>query len=144
MTLNMIKLCVGIEDVEHLAKVQSIRLKNQIAKGEKPCLRHVTRNHPRRANEILDGGSLYWVIKGFIRVRQPVIGFEDDPRDDGKPYCAILLDNQLIKTELKKFRAFQGWRYFKDVDAPKDLSRDGAVSSLPDAMAEELKELGLI
>ena len=144
MTLHIIKLCVGIEDVEHLAKVQSMRLKNQIANGEEPVLRHVTHNHPRRANEILDGGSLYWVIKGFIRVRQPIMGFKDDPRDDGKPYCAIILKNQLIKTELKKFRAFQGWRYFKADDAPADLQTSDPQSSIPDAMAEELKELGLI
>jgi len=144
MTINIIKLCVGITDVDHLARAQGERLKKQKSMGIKPELRHVTRNHPRRSTEVLDNGSLYWVIKGFIRVRQPIIGLEDAVNDEGKPACAIILSNQLIKTQLRKFRAFQGWRYFKCEDAPDDINDQNGEATIPDSMAEELKKLGLL
>jgi len=144
MTVNIIKLCVGINDVDHLAKLQSERFQKQKSMGIKPELRHITRNHPRRSAEVLDGGSLYWVIKGFIRVRQPILGFDDAVNDQGKPACAIILSNLLIKTQLRKFRAFQGWRYFKCEDAPDDINDHNGEADIPDTMAEELKNLGLL
>ncbi len=135
MTVNLLKLCVGIEDIEHLAEVQANR----------PELRHVTRNTPRRAAEVLDGGALYWVIKGFIRVRQRIVGLDPAERSDGRPACAIVLDRQLIKTELRAFRAFQGWRYFPFADAPPDLDPNREITAeLPVDMEQELRSLGLL
>ena len=145
MTVNLIKLCVGIEDVEHLAQVQKMRLAQKRSAGLPVELIHVTRSFPRRADEVLDGGSLYWVIRGVIRVRQRITELRETVNDAGKPACGIVLDPEHVLTERRTFRAFQGWRYFSVDDAPKDLrDLDGDTSSLPDEMADELKELGLI
>lgn len=138
MSRHIIKLCVGVEDVDHLAQLQKMRLKRD------GVLAHITRNTPRHAGEILDGGSIYWVIKRFIRVRQRLIGIERGVNSAGKPSCALVLDPALVRTELKEFRAFQGWRYFKEGDAPADLTRRGKPDSLPVDMAVELRSLGLV
>lgn len=145
MTVNLIKLCVGIEDVEHLAEVQKQRLAMKKKAGEKPELIHVTRAFPRRAAEVLDGGSLYWVIKGVIRLRQEIVDLRETVNQAGKPACAIVYKNQHILTERRAFRPFQGWRYMPVADAPRDLKDVGAgAEDLPDDMAEELRSLGLL
>lgn len=145
MTLHLIKLSVGVDDVEHLARLQARRLADAGRRGEAKELKHVTRNTPRRANHILDGGSIYWVIKGFIRVRQAIIGLRPVKRGDGRPACALVLDPSLLRTELRRFRPFQGWRYLAAGDAPPDAPHSGASSDgVPEAMAVELKGLGLL
>ena len=145
MTVNLIKLCVGIEDVEHLAQVQEMRLEQKRRAGLPAELIHVTRSFPRRADEVLDGGSMYWVIRGAIRVRQKIIELRETVNDAGKPACGIVLDPRHVLTERRTFRAFQGWRYFSVDDAPRDIDDlDGDTASLPEDMADELKELGLI
>jgi hypothetical protein len=145
MTVNLIKLCVGIEDVEHLAQVQKMRLEQKRRAGLPAELIHVTRSFPRRADEVLDGGSMYWVIRGAIRVRQRITELRETVNDAGKPACGIVLDPAHILTEKRSFRAFQGWRYFSADDAPRDIDDlDGDAASLPEEMADELKELGLI
>lgn len=142
MTMHIIKLCVGVEDVDHLVDLQKARLTREGA------LIHVTRNTPKKAEEILDGGSIFWVIKKFVRVRQRLIGIERGVNSEGRPSCALHLDPTLIRTELKEFRAFQGWRYFKDDEIPADLNTNAlskdAFKSMPVEMAEELKSLGLL
>ncbi len=146
MSVNLIKLCVGVDKVEQLAGYQSERLKDMKAGGVKnPQLRHVTRNTPRRAAEVLDGGSLYWVIRRVIQVRQRITGLEAVEREDGKPACAIILDPELVRTFPRSFRAFQGWRYFPTTDVPADLPADfDPKGAIPFEMAEELRTLGLI
>lgn len=145
MTVNLIKLSVGIEDVEHLAEVQKTRLENKKRAGLVPELIHVTRSFPRRADEVLDGGSMYWVIRGAIRLRQRITELRETVNDAGKPACGIVLDPEHILTERRSFRAFQGWRYFSVDDVPRDINDlDADTSALPDDMADELKELGLI
>lgn len=145
MSVNLIKLCVGIDDIDHLARAQKARLDAARAAGQPEVLRHITRNTPRRAKEVLDGGSLYWVIRRVIMVRQRIIGLESYKREDGRPACAIILDPEYIRTEPRRFRAFQGWRYFPMEDAPPDLTAAGVdASQLPPEMAAELRELGLI
>lgn len=145
MTLHLIKLSVGVDDVEHLAGIQAKRLADARRQGVAPELRHVTRNTPRRADDILDGGSIYWVIKGFIRVRQRVVAIRPFDRRDDRPACALVLDPKLVRTELRSFRPFQGWRYLAAASAPADApSGRGSAAEVPAAMAEELKLLGLI
>lgn len=145
MSLHLIKLSVGVEDVDHLARLQDRRLKDAERRGEKPELKHITRNTPRRADEILAGGSIYWVIKGFIRARQPLINIRPVERDDGRPACALVLQPGLIRTELRSFRPFQGWRYLAGEDAPRDASASkGGKNDVPDEMEAELKGLGLL
>ncbi len=145
MALNLIKLSVGIENIQHLQDIQNRRLNDMKAQKRKIQLRHLTRHMPRRQKELLDGGSLYWVIKGVIQVRQKLIGFESTKRQNGTPACAILFEKEHIRTLPKKFRAFQGWRYLTMENAPPDLASLSAVDSkLPVEMSQELRSLGLL
>lgn len=144
MTLHIVKLCVGADSIEDLAAWQSARFKEQKAKGEKPRIFHATLQTPKRQQE-LDGGSLYWVIKGTIQVRQRLIGFEDGKKDDGSPCCLILLDRKLVPVRPVPRRAFQGWRYLTADDAPADLGKAAAdLAAIPPEMRRALTELGLI
>lgn len=143
MTVHLIKLAVGIEDVEHLAAVQALRLKQARDNGQPAILRHVTRNTPRRAAELLDGGSMYWVIKGFVRVRQRLVGVEA-MTDGEEPRCALVLDPELVPTVLRAHRPFQGWRYLRPEDATPDASARQSRTGMPEEMAAELRDLGLL
>ena len=145
MTVHLIKLSVGIENIEHLSQVQRARLKEMRIKAKEPQLRHLTRHTPRRQKEILDGGSIYWVIKGVIQVRQKITGFEATKRQNGDPACAILYETEHIRTEPKSYRAFQGWRYLPTEKAPPDLAKTSHYDTdLPTEMAAELRDLGLL
>jgi hypothetical protein len=105
----------------------------------------MTRNMPKRADEVLDGGSIYWVIKGYVRVRQRIKGFDWGVGRSGRKRCAIILDPKLVKTELMPQRPMQGWRYLDPDSAPRDLAPGGKdMPELPPGMAEELRELGLL
>jgi hypothetical protein len=145
VTVHLLKLCVGIEDVEHLVEVQKRRLDIKRKAGQPAELLHVTRSFPRRADQVLDGGSMYWVIKRVIRVRQRILELREAVNQEGKPACAIVLDPEHVQVERRPHRAFQGWRYLQTGDAPRDLRDVGAgAEDLPDDMADALKELGLI
>jgi hypothetical protein len=130
MTLHLVKLCVGADSIEDRAQWQKERLKEQKAKGEKPQIFHTTFQTPKRQQELLAGGSLYWVIKGVIQVRQRLTGFEDGQKDDGSPCCRLLLDRALVAVRPIPRRAFQGWRYLSAEDAPKDLGSGGSTGKL--------------
>lgn len=104
---------------------------------------HITRFKPRRAEEVLDGGSLYWVIKGSIQARQKIIGLEEVKTDNGTK-CMIKMDKKIYLTETQPRRAFQGWRYFEENAVPKDLEANSEVLDIPIELRTELKELGLI
>jgi len=145
MSLHLVKMCVGVEQLDELAAFQRQRLADARARGEKPVLRHITRNAPRRAEELLAGGSLYWVFRGHLRVRQALTGIEPTVNAKGQAACALILDPVLIRVVPRPQRAFQGWRYLEGRDAPSDAgSRDTGIEELPDSMAEELRELGLL
>lgn len=102
---------------------------------------HVTRMTPRRGAEILDGGSIYWVIKGVMQCRNRIIDLEETRTADGRKACRIVLDPQLIAVEPAPRRAFQGWRYLAVDDAPKDLSLSGG-DTLPAHLRTRLVEIG--
>ncbi|WP_135077565.1 DUF1489 domain-containing protein [Terasakiella sp. SH-1] len=139
MTVHIRKLAARVEDIEELESIQARKLQDY---GR---LFTYTRNTPKRQEELLDGGSLYWVIKGQFRVRQEIIGFETDMDEEGRKYCLITLKPELIRTELKAQKAFQGWRYFQDSDVPKDLDGTAQVGEdLPEDMQAELRDLGLL
>ena len=145
MSLNLIKLCVGVDRISDLAQRQARRLADAHAPGEEPRLLHITRNTPKRAEEILDGGSLYWVIKRLIRVRQRIVGIETYERESGRPACALVLDPLLVRTETQRFRPFQGWRYFSANNTPRDAPLGtGVGDDFPTEMAAELRGLGLL
>jgi hypothetical protein len=145
----MIKLSVGTESVEELREWQEGILAKKRKKKQKPELFHWTRMMPKQKAEVLNGGSIYWVIKGYIRARQRILDLDQRIDDEGQPYCAIVLDPPLIPTELRSFRAFQGWRYFDPADVPPDArvrSGKGAKSrgQPSEEMLADLKNLGLL
>jgi hypothetical protein len=145
MSIHLIKLCVGIESVSHLSERQRFRLKQAKAESRIGELFHRTRQMPRRGEELLDGGSIYWVIKGVVLVRQKVLDLREVRGDDGIKRCDVILDHQLVPTRPHPRRAFQGWRYLSLEDAPKDLGLSGSdIDELPEKMRYELVELGLI
>lgn len=145
MALHMIKLCVGVETVEDLEAWVAQRLDTARAAGEPAEQVHRTRVTPRRAAEILDGGSLYWVIKGQVQLRQPILRFDAITGADGIERCLIVLAPQFIRTRWQPRRAFQGWRYLTPDDAPDDLSAgDDSIAALPPELRRELAALGLL
>lgn len=142
--LNLIKLCVGIEAPAQLAQVQERRLRESEEAGRGGRLFHVTRNTPRRSAELLSGGSIYWVIKGRIRVRQRLLDIQTDADADGKRFCRLVLDPLLVETEAWRCRAFQGWRYLLPENTPSDAGSGGTEFALPGPLAAELRDLGLL
>ena len=146
MTLHLIKLCVGADSIEDLAQWQKGRLAAQRKAGKKPRLHHATFQTPKRQEELLDGGSLYWVIKGVIQVRQRLVGFEEGTKKDGSRCCVLLFDPPLVPVRPVPRRAFQGWRYLAADDAPADLGKgaESWLAKMPAKMRRELAELGLI
>ena len=140
--LHIIKLCVGVKEIGELADWQARRIR------ENPPLRHVTRMMPKKVTELLDGGSLYWVIGGFVRVRQRLLDVREEAMEDGTTSCGLVLHRELVPVELRPQKPFQGWRYLDPAAAPADLPR-GAVAAaglekLPPALRKELSALCLI
>jgi hypothetical protein len=147
MALHLIKLCVGADSIEDLASWQAERLKQRRQAGEKrPNLFHRTFQTPKRRAELLEGGSLYWVIKGIVQVRQPLLDIAEGHREDGSPCCLLILRNELIAVRPVPRRPFQGWRYLSAAEAPQDLKRGAAsgLSAMPPKLRKELADLGLL
>ncbi len=143
MTLNLLKLCVGAPSVESLVAWQERRL-TALRRAKKPLiLQHVTRQMPKRREEILDGGSLYWVIKGYIAVRQRIVDLQQIYKE-GVPHCAICYDHRLVPVVRRAQRPFQGWRYLEASDSPADLQMRSGANNLPEKLLAELSELGLL
>ncbi len=138
-SLNLVKLCVGADSVQDLADWQA----SARSRGPDGLPRHVTRMWPRREAELLDGGSLYWVIKGVILVRQRIVKLDEVDRGDGVRRCGIVLDPELHRTESAPRRPFQGWRYLEGRAAPSDLPRGRANDDLPPALMTALAEIGV-
>ncbi len=142
MALHLIKLAVGIDSVDRLGAVQTARRAGATGRRR---LRMLTRNVPRRAAEILDGGSIYWVIRGKVRVRQRILAIERVADAEGGTRCAVGLDPALVAVEPRPSRPFQGWRYLEAADAPPDLPASrGGEPEMPSELVAELKELGLL
>jgi hypothetical protein len=147
MTLHLIKLCVGCDSIEDLASWQTERLKQRRKAGERrPQLFHRTFQRPKRRDELLAGGSLYWVIKGLVQVRQPLLDITEGTKEDGTPCCLLTFNNQLVPVRPVPRRAFQGWRYLDPDEAPPDLEARTAASlgAMPTRLRRQLAELGLI
>jgi hypothetical protein len=141
MALHLVKLAVGIDDIEHLRRVRAVRA------AERGGDWVYTRNHPRRAAEVLDGGSIYWVIRGRIRLRQLVTGFRSELEENGRRYCQIDVDSAWVATLARSCRPFQGWRYLLPDAAPADCApadRDTAGEQPSACMLAELRALGLL
>jgi hypothetical protein len=139
MPLHIIKLCVGVSEIDELRHWVS-----ECKKG-RDTLDHTTRMFPRRKEEIIPGGSLYWVVRGLILCRQPIKDLEAVTGDDGIERCRIVFKPQIIPVRPTPRRAFQGWRYLVEDDVPPDLdSKNAATADMPPQMRKELAELGLL
>ncbi|HUZ14517.1 MAG TPA: DUF1489 domain-containing protein [Caulobacteraceae bacterium] len=135
MVLHLVKLCVGADTPDDLRAWRASRA----APGERPTVH--TRQTPRRAAEIVGGGSLYWVFKGVILIRQPVLAIET-AGEGAQRRCRVLLEDAMIATAPQPRRAFQGWRYLEAQDAPPDLAELAPDGALPLDLARRLRELG--
>ena len=145
MALHLIKLCVGAESIDDLREWVSERSLIAIAAGMEPHSSHITRMVPKRDRELLEGGSLYWVIKGQVQARQPLLDIKTFTDADGISRCELVLGPEVVETALQPRRAFQGWRYLTDDDAPRDLKNMGeGAADLPLELRRELAELGLL
>ncbi len=141
MAVNLIKLCVGVKDLDQLSNWQS--QKGYDYNGQM-AVNHITRNFPKRGDELLDSGSLYWIIKGSVLARNKIIGLEEVINAEGKKYCSIVLSTPFIVTEPKQHRPFQGWRYYTPDRVPQDIITGGKHDDLPQEMLMELQKLGLL
>ena len=145
MALHMVKLCVGCDAIEDLEDWIQFRLDEMRRSGETPEQRHTTRMIPKRAAELLDGGSLYWVIRGNVQARRRLIDVRPFRDTDGIQRCHLVMQPELTATEWQPRRAFQGWRYLVPDDAPRDLGSDrAALRELPVQLRRELADLGLL
>jgi hypothetical protein len=145
MPLHLIKLCVGCDSVRDLQDWIKQKLKDKRKRGEKPEHIHRTRMVPKRADELIDGGSLFWVIRGEIMCRQRFRAVRPFRDKDGVGRCALVLDPKVVLVAPRPYRAFQGWRYLAAKDAPPDLDRAApGAAAMPEKMRRELRELGLM
>lgn len=145
MSLNLLKLCVGCDSVEDLEEWIAEKLEQRRRAGEPVEHWHTTRMVPTRAAEITDGGSLYWVIKGSVQCRQRLVEVRPFVDDEGISRCRLMLDPVVVRTEWQPRRAFQGWRYLKQNEAPADLGKGRkGIAEMPPKLRQELAELGLL
>lgn len=143
MAVHLVKMAVGVDDVDALRAIQARRLRAR-EDGAAAVVCHRTRFRPRRARVVVAEGSIYWVIKGYIQVRQRVKEIAAVIGDDGDPRCELRLDPMLVRTEPRPVRPFQGWRYLDERAAPPDLMFGSAGDEPPPEMATELRRLGLL
>ena len=139
--LHLTKLAVGVRDIAHLRTLQAERA------AQSPPLRHRTRNFPRRAQDVLDGGSIYWVVQGFTHVRQCILDIVEDVWDDGAACAGLILDPELVPLVGRATKPFQGWRYLAPEAAPADLAslpQAAGEGALPPPLRAALRELALL
>jgi hypothetical protein len=145
MPLHLIKLCVGCDSVANLEDWIKQKLKEKKRRGQKLEHIHTTRMVPKRADELADGGSLFWVIRGQISCRERILDIRPFTDKDGIGRCRVVLDGKLVLVEPRPRSAFQGWRYLEVKEAPRDLSRAApGAAKMPEQMRRELRELGLL
>ena len=145
MTLHLIKLCVGADSLGDLREWMEARMAEAMRRGGPLRHAHVTRMTPKRAEQILDGGSLYWVIKGQISARQQIVGLEPFIDGDGIGRCKLWLDGEVVAVAPRPMRAFQGWRYYEAKSAPPDIDEtQPGFAEMPEGLRRELAGLGLL
>lgn len=138
--LHIMKVAVGIADIEELLHINTLYAKEN--RGHPYTL---TRFPPKQTAEILNGGSLYRVIKGSLCCRQVIKDFIPSTRENGDPCTQIILESEIIRTQPIAMRPFQGWRYLKPENAPKDLNTSTIqLLNLPIKLRKELEELALL
>jgi hypothetical protein len=145
MPLHLIKLCVGCDQVADLEDWIKLKLKEKKRRGQKAEHIHTTRMFPKRADELKDGGSLFWVIKGQVACRERILDIRPVTGKDGIKRTQVVLDGKVVLVEPRARGAFQGWRYLEPKEAPRDLARAApGAARMPEKMRRELQELGLL
>ena len=145
MSLHLIKLCVGCDSVQELEDWIAQKLKERRKRRLKPEHIHTTRMVPKRTDELLAGGSLFWVIRGAIMCRQTLLDVRPFIDKEGVGRCRLVLEPKPVLVAPRPFRAFQGWRYLAVKDAPRDLDRAApGAGKMPEELRRELRDLGLL
>jgi hypothetical protein len=145
MALHLIKLCVGCDSVRELEDWIRTKLKERKKRRLAAEHIHTTRMVPKRADELLAGGSLYWVIRGEVLCRQRLVAVRPFVDKEGIGRCRLVLEPKVVLVEPRPCRAFQGWRYLAAKEAPRDLDRAApGAARMPEALRRELSELGLL
>ena len=145
MSLHLIKLCVGCDSVADLEDWIKQKLKEKKRRGQKAEHIHTTRMVPKRAAELTQGGSLFWVIRGQITCRERILAICPFTDKDGIGRCRVVLDGKLVLVAPRPRSAFQGGRYLEAKEAPRDLARAApGAAKMPEQMRRELRELGLL
>ena len=134
MTIHMVKLCVGADDVGDLVNWQNRLMQT----SDRPY--HHTRMVPKRGEDLADGGSIYWVIRGLIQVRQRIVEVNEFEDRGGRRACELVFDKELIMVDPTPKRPFQGWRYLKPDDAPADMKSGSAAAEMPAELLHNLKD----
>lgn len=133
----MVKLCVGADTIDDMIDWQTRQMRTL------PNPVHHTRAYPKQAGELLNGGSIYWVVKRAIRFRQRIIDISKVDGQDGQSLCELHFDPELIQTYAQPKRPFQGWRYLKPADAPRDLLSGERALEIPPDLDAALKAAGV-
>lgn len=141
--IHLVKLCVGVSSVEELEEWRAHQIALGVRAEDAPNV-HRTRMMPKRRDEIIGKGSLYWVIGGAIRCRQAIVDLDPETDHEGRGLCAIHMAPEVIRTVPQPKRPFQGWRYLKAEDAPADLERCEGAGDDAGELIDDLARLGLI
>jgi hypothetical protein len=141
MTVHIIKLCVGADSLQDLADWHVWQKSQRRLAGLDPRPVCDTRNTPKRATDIIGKGSLYWVIKGSIAVRQQIVDLRTIT-NEGSPRCEIVLDDAYVPVVPRRHKPFQGWRYLDAGAAPPDVSPSTNIADTPLELAQQLRDLG--
>lgn len=137
MPVHLLKIAVGIESLDHFRQRMKARRTRTFT--------HYTRHMPKRAEEVLAGGSLYWIVKGYIAVRCPIVRLEEAVLENKGPHCGIVMKTELIPVLPQPRRPHQGWRYLEAEDAPPDIATLGkGAAEMPPELMAELRALGLL
>ena len=146
MTVHILRRAFRVDSLDELKQRQKESMDAERAAGRPRRLYRRMRTTPTRAREVLDGGSIYWVIKGYVRARQRILGIETRVDPEGRKRCFLRLDPKLVPTDMHPSKPRRGWRYLTQADAPpdRDAAATGDVDRLPSEMADELRELGLL
>lgn len=145
MSLHLIKLCVGCDSIADLEEWIEENRAHHRRLGRDYEQTHTTRMVPKRVEELLDGGSLFWVIRGQVACRQALLDIRPFTDADGIGRCRLVLEPKVIPVAPRPFRPFQGWRYLDPKDAPRDIDpQAGDIATMPEDLRRELAELGLL
>jgi hypothetical protein len=144
MPLHLLKLCVGAESIRDLEDWIEERMTQRRRLGQPKEQLHTTRMVPKRIEEIVAGGSLYWVIKGQISARQRLTAIRPFTDADGIGRCHLVMEPVVVPVQPRPFRPFQGWRYLQEKDAPRDIGEGGDLGEMPEELRRELAGLGLL